>query len=267
MDEIKVLDHGYVKYVEHMGSDEVIIESARMSTGRGFEGWEKDSKLLDFLYRHKHMSPFEMCELSIEVQAPLFVVREWHRHRTQSYNELSARYTKMPDIHYVPTADRLAPKETSNKQESSEGSGHNVENIPELIVGEQNAIYGFYEDMLTAGVPREVARLNTPVSRYTRFRAKTDLRNWLGFLNLRMRENAQWEIRQYANAVSSIVKEHFPRTYALFEEYDLNGVSFSASEMAALRKSISANSQVAVDAAMSLPEKRSGEFLSKLFGK
>ena len=239
IEQLPVLDHGYVKYVGHMGSDETVIEAARMSTGKGFQRWEKDAKLLDFLYRHHHSTPFEMCELAIEVQAPIFVFREWMRHRTQSYNELSARYTWMPNLHYVPSADRFLPKESSNKQESSEffAVGTN-EDFRELVEKDQQSIYKLYEGMLSAGVPKEVARLNTPVSRYSRMRAKTDLRNWLGFLNLRMRENAQWEIREYAGAVGKIIESIWPRTYALFLEYDLNAKSFSSKELEVLRESV-----------------------------
>lgn len=234
---IKVLDHGYIKYIDHMGSDESIIEAARMSTNRGFEGWDKDSGLLDYLYRHKHSTPFEMCELSIEVQAPVFVFREWHRHRTFSYNELSARYTRMPNIHYVPEKERFLPSDSSNKQAASEHFAVGVrEDFQEMVEKDQQSVYRLYEGMLQAGVPKEVARINTPVSRYSRMRAKTDLRNWLGFLNLRMRPNAQYEIRVFAEAVGEIVAELFPRTWSLFEKYDLLAASFSRDELEVLRR-------------------------------
>lgn len=240
--EIKVLDNGYVKYVGHMGSDETIIEAARMSTGKGFGGWDKDARLLDFLYRNHHSTPFEMCELAIEVQAPIFVFREWMRHRTQSYNELSARYTRMPNLHYIPQRERFEPSNSTNKQEASEFFPVGTrENFQELVDKDQQSIYKLYEGMLAAGVPKEIARLNTPVSRYSRMRAKTDLRNWLGFLNLRMRENAQLEIRVYANAVAEIIKSLWPRSYALFEEHDLHSVTLSRTELKALKEKGSIN--------------------------
>src|SRR6185503_21212421 len=127
MNEIKVLDHGYVKLIETWGSDERIIEAARMSTNKGFLGWgteEKpgDEKLLKYLYEHKHHTPFEMAGMIIEVQAPIFVFREWHRHRTQSYNELSARYTPLPDVNYVPSLERISTMDQKNKQASNTGS-------------------------------------------------------------------------------------------------------------------------------------------------
>ena len=233
---IPVLDHGYVKLIGTMGTDETIIEAARMSTNKGFEGWDKDAKLLEFLYKHSHMTPFEMCELSIEVACPLFVRSEWHRHRTWSYNELSARYTQMPDVHYLPSASRIKKQSKTNKQGSAESLPEDLaKDILKNFEHEQSAIYAWYDSLVKAGVAKEIARINTPMSRYTRFRAKTDLRNVLGFLALRKPENAQWEIRQYADAIGEIVKEKWPRTYALFEEYTLNAVKLSASEAAALR--------------------------------
>ncbi len=237
---IKVLDHGYVKYVDGMGSDESIIEAARMSTNKGFEGWEKDFNLLEFLWRNKHATPFEMCELALEVQAPIVVFREWHRHRTQSYNELSARYTQMPNIHYLPKADRIQTQSKTNKQGSAEPvKEHDASQVLAELEREQQEIYGYYEGWVEAGIAKEVARLNTPVSRYSRMRVKTDLRNWLAFCNLRMRPNAQWEIRQFANAVGEILKTIWPRTWGLFEEYDLYGASFGRLELKILRQIVS----------------------------
>ncbi len=259
--EIKVLDHGYVRFCGSMGTDETVIEAARMSTGKGFRGWgpgvrcskcgyeeqmiasvrqcEKhdfqqeagDAKLLEFLYKNQHHTPFEMCELALEVQAPIMVFREWHRHRTQSFNEFSARYAQMPNLHYLPELERFQKQSTANKQGSAEAmdSGY-AQALRNTLADEQQEIYVNYERGIDVGLAKEVARLNTPVSRYSKMRVKTDLRNWFGFLNLRMRPNAQWEIRQYAEAVASIVKEIWPRSYALFEEYDLKGVRLSATE-------------------------------------
>lgn len=265
--EIKVLDHGYVKFVESMGTDESIIESARMSTGKGFERWDAgvvcmascgwtggdswntcpncdagarkvpgDAKLLDFMYRNFHATPFEFCVLTVEVQAPIMVFREWMRHRTQSFSEMSARYTQMPDLHYVPAVERIQLQAKTNKQGSGEAiDPYNAGIVREALIAEQDEVYGYYNKLVNErGIAKEVARLNTPVSRYSRMRATTDLRNWLGFLLLRMAPAAMWEIRQYANAVAEIVKSLWPRTYALFEEYDLHGVRLSRTEAARL---------------------------------
>lgn len=230
--EIKVLDHGYVRLVDFMGSDEAVIEAARMSTGRGFESWDKDGKLLEYLYANKHLTPFECGgELMIEVKAPIMVFREWHRHRTQSYNEFSARYSVMPNEHYVPEPSRIQKQSTTNKQGSGDGLDEYVATVEvQNLAYEQQQIYDGYEARLAKGVAKEVARLNTPVSRYSKMRAKTDLRNWLAFLLLRMATAAQWEIRQYALAVAEIVKALWPRTFALFEEHDLGGVHLSRTE-------------------------------------
>jgi thymidylate synthase (FAD) len=243
---IKVLDHGYVKFIDSMGSDETVIEAARMSTSGGFVSWEPydghprgDSGLLEYLYKHRHMTPFEMGELCIEVQAPIFVFREWHRHRTQSYNELSARYTQMPNLHYLPDPTRLIPVQTTNKQAG--GTTTRVPTMDEaadavvVLRADQEATYDLYEAHLEMGVPKEVARLNTPVARYSKMRAKTDVRNWLAFLDLRMRYGAQWEIQQFAGAVAEIVKAVWPRTYELFLEHTLYAVTLSRNEVEFLK--------------------------------
>lgn len=242
---VDLLDHGYVELVESWGSDERIIEAARMSTGKGFKGWghkafwrddttedgskptlhpavEGDEKLLKFLWDNKHHTPFEMAGMTIEVQAPIFVFREWHRHRTQSYNEMSARYIPLPDVNYSPTVDRCMTTSTTNKQ-----AGTAVEDKGQLT---HEAVHDWLDNLATAyamaesvyqtglmiGIPKEVARLPVPVGRYSRMRASANLRNWLGFLTLRTAEGAQWEIRTYAHAVANMVFEQFPRTYDLW---------------------------------------------------
>jgi thymidylate synthase (FAD) len=220
-EKIAVLDNGYVQFVEHWGSDERIIEAARMSTNKGFQGWDTDEKLLAYLYNNQHATPFEMAGMVIEVKAPIFVFREWHRHRTQSYNEMSARYVPLPDENYMPTFERI--------EQGSAGAAGNrqAQGLAPLDYGgiavflkDLDALYrasqGVYERALAAGVPKELARLPVPVARYSRMRASANLRNWLAFLTLRMAPNAQWEIRQYANAVGSLVEQQFPRTWRLF---------------------------------------------------
>lgn len=220
----KILDHGYVELIETWGSDERFIEAARMSTGKGFEGWEKDEKLLAYLYNNKHSTPFEMGGMVIEVKAPIFVFREWHRHRTQSYNEMSARYIPLPDENYMPDIERLmlgANTSTTNKQ--AQGSGKElIANEAAAWAEQLSSLYAqaqtVYEAGIALGVPKELARLAVPVARYSRMRASANLRNWLAFLTLRMAAAAQWEIRQYAVAVGELVAEHFPRTWVLFEK-------------------------------------------------
>lgn len=241
----QVLDHGYVQFIESWGSDQRIVEAARMSTDKGFLGWGPthtkdcasrdhhpgdivgcdcprnaagDEKLLKYLYSHRHMTPFEMGGMTIVVQAPILVFRA--RHRTQSYSEMSARYVPLLDINYIPTIERLMMRSDKNKQAQSTGRML----TEELAADFQNALREQYENCqrlyelaLESGVPKELARCVLPVGRYSRMMASTDLRNWLGFLTLRMDETAQWEIRQYANAVGELIANCFPRTWELFQ--------------------------------------------------
>ena len=221
-----VLDHGYVHFIEHWGSDQRIIEAARMSTDKGFKGWGTpeepgDERLLRYLYTHKHETPFEMAGMVIEVQAPIFVFREWHRHRTQSYNEMSGRYTTLPPLYYLPSDERLhnAAQSKKNKQSSMEGfSSGEVEDFRRELYRSYCESRETYERLLKRGVAREVARICLPVAQYSRMRASANLRNWLLFLTLRMAPDAQWEIRQYANVVGELIRTQYPRTWELFVE-------------------------------------------------
>lgn len=236
--KIPLLDHGYVEFIESWGhgkegksdmlanamysdDDEVgIIEAARMSTNKGFEGWGRDSKLLAYLYNNRHMTPFEMAGMTIEVKAPIFVFREWHRHRTQSYNEMSARYIPLPDENYLPTVERCMAQGGANKQAQGVTEGLTAEEAGFFRDALRRSYYESqhdYEVALECGIPKELARLFIPVARYSRMRASANLRNWLAFLTLRQDPAAQWEIRQYANAVAAIIAEQFPMTAALFE--------------------------------------------------
>lgn len=203
--------------------------------------WEKypngDLGLLDNLWRKKHATPFEMGELVIEVQAPIMVFREWHRHRTQSYNEFSARYAMMPNLHYLPDATRIQKQSTANKQGSAEAIDPAIaEGTIDRLHKEQQEVYDDYEDMVEIGIAREIARINTPVSRYSKMRAKGNIRNWFQFLNLRMRPDAQYEIRQYAEEVGKILSWLWPKAYSFFEEYDLYGAHFSRTELQFMRE-------------------------------
>lgn len=282
---IKVLDHGYVKFIDSMGTDETIVEAARMSTGKGFISWDPywrckvcgavtkpmseaveiitntepiahgcggvplksciyekypdgDKGLLDNLWRNKHATPFEMVELSLEVQAPIMVFREWHRHRTQSFNEFSARYAQMTDLHYIPELERIVKQSTLNKQGSDKEMMPDAAGILAELERQQTEVYGYYDAWVGNGMAKEVARLNTPVSRYSKMRVKTDLRNWLAFCNLRMRPGAQWEIRQFANEVGKIINIIWPQVWHLFEEYDLYGCYLSRTELNILRRNV-----------------------------
>ena len=260
--KIPLLDHGYIQLIEVWGSDERIIESARMSTSGSFRGWGPtdagackrcdgegilpssdecptcdgsgrdlrpgDEKLLRYLYENKHSTPFEFGGLVVEVQAPILVFREWHRHRTQSYTEMSARYSPLPDLNYVPTPERCLFVNGQNKQANAVKGAETLTHEAALgWLGELADVYEHaqrvYERGLAIGIPKELARLPVPVGRYSRMRAATCLRNWLGFLTLRSDLSveggaAQWEIRQFANALGAMLIEAFPRTMELFCE-------------------------------------------------
>jgi thymidylate synthase (FAD) len=254
---VAVLDHGYVEVVESWGSDERIVEAARMSTGRGFLGWGPmhedgcgyketlwrvyavdegeperctctpkpgDEKLLRYLYENKHHTPFEMAGMTIEVMAPIFVFREWHRHRVPfSYNEMSARYTPLPDVNYVPTVERLMRNSKTNKQaaaakDAEELTEETAEDFRRHLVDIYETAQRYYEEALVDGVPKELARIHLPVGRYSRMRASSNLRGWMNFLVLRDHEAAQWEIHEYARVVNALLSEKFERSMALFNE-------------------------------------------------
>lgn len=265
---IPLLDHGYCDAIEHYGSDESIIEAARMSTGKGFLGWEPgvcpmceavilddsipelygktvvrhsdgryrictdcegkgkiagDKNLLRRLWVKKHATPFEMAGLIVEVAAPIMVFREWHRHRTQSYNEMSGRYVALPDVNYIPSVERLMINaNAANKQAGTIAGADTLtqEKAEQFRLRLETAYkldQELYEWALNAGIPKELARVHIPVGRYSRMRANANLRNWLAFLTLRMAEDAQWEIRQYSQAIHVFLSERFPRTMELFD--------------------------------------------------
>lgn len=222
---MKILDNGYLNLIEYWGSDQKIIEAARMSTDKGFLGWGTEDKpggekLLKYLWKNSHSTPFEQAGLTFEVQAPIMVFREFMRHRTFSYNEFSARYSIMPNTHYLPTLERIKEVSSTNKQ----AQGVNLLASDDLIEGWlyegealQQAIYLHYERGLELGIAKEVARFNTPVSRYSKMRASGNLLNWLKFDTLRNDSKAQWEIRQYAIAIGNFIKILFPRTWSVYK--------------------------------------------------
>lgn len=235
---IAVLDHGYVKVVDALGDDEFIVESARMSTTGSFRGWETDHSMLDHMYRNRHSSPFEFGYLVIEVQAPILVFRQWHRHRTLSVSEQSARYCSLPDLCYVPELDRLQEQSSVNKQASS-GTPLSLESaarIRQQMRQDQIESHAHYEMYLESGLARELARNNLPVSQYSRMRAAGNLRNWLHFLGLRMDPHAQEEIRAYATEVGELISKIWPRTYNFFLEYDFHGLKLGKTEVDVLEE-------------------------------
>jgi len=227
--DYKLLDHGYLRYVEHWGRGDAdideagIIEAARQSTQGSFRGWERDQKLLEHLFCNKpqHSTPFEFAGVIIETQLPIWVIREWHRHRTQSYNEMSARYEPLPNLNYVPAYERCKQISSTNKQAglikgADELTPEAYDAYVKRLVENYETDETNYQLALQAGIPKELARNELPLGRYTRMRAQANLRNWLAFITLRSDEKAAWEIQEYSRAVEKIVEQLFPRTYALF---------------------------------------------------
>lgn len=272
---IPVLDHGYLRYVAHLGDDLTPLEAARMSTGNATGvDHAKDAATRDYLWRHAHATPFEMAVLQIEVQVPIFVAREWHRHRTQSFNEASGRYMEMPALYYQPAMSRFQQQSTTNKQ-GSQGEIEEAlrQEMLQRMEDEQQLVRRNYEWYLANGLTREVARIDLPLSQYTRFRAQANLRNWLHFLKLRLAENAQYEIRMYANTLAKLVEMLWPETWAVFVEHTLEGEVLSRTEMQVLRQLLAnllgAEGEELAKAletklGETLPASRKREFLGKL---
>ncbi|RWD00124.1 MAG: FAD-dependent thymidylate synthase [Mesorhizobium sp.] len=211
MDKIDVLDHGFVRLVDSMGNDLSVVRAARVSYDADWRAGEdegSDTRLIRYLWKNHHTSPFEAVEFQFEVKAPIFVLRQWHRHRTWSYNELSARYRELPEEFYVPAAGQIGVQSTSNKQMRDEGKPDRVS--PGMIRLACEASFGIYRDLLNRGVPRELARSVLPVATYSHMFAKVDLRNLLGFLDLRCHSHAQYEIRVYAEAMRDLARAVVP---------------------------------------------------------
>jgi thymidylate synthase (FAD) len=235
--EYKVLDKGFVRLVDYLGNDSRIVQAARVSYGEGTKTYREDSGLIDYLLRNEHTSPFEQVILTFHVKLPIFVARQWVRHRTARINEISGRYSVMKDDFYLPAPEDMAPQSDDNKQARA------LEPFPEkearemieaLKAGQEKA-YAEYSSLIERGLAREVARINLPLSLYTEWYWQIDLHNLLRFLLLRMDEHAQKEIRLYAKVMFDIAKAVCPQACESFSRHALEGRSFSGLEMDALR--------------------------------
>lgn len=235
-----ILDHGFIGLVDHMGSDESIVRAARVSYQGGTRPVSEDRQLIRYLVRHKHSSPLEMAECVFHVKVPIFVARQWIRHRTASVNEESARYSVIKDEFYVPNPTDIKPQSAANKQ--GRDGAFSLDDAIQFAVDmdcQNHSAYNLYEGMLTQNLSRELARTVLPVATYTSFYWKANLRNILHFLSLRLDPHAQTEIRVFAEAMLEILKPLFPITIEAWEDYDLNAVTFSAMEIAMVRRAIS----------------------------
>jgi thymidylate synthase (FAD) len=240
--EFKVLDKGFVRLVDYLGGDDRIVQAARVSYGEGTKSYREDAGLIDYLLRHEHTSPFEQVVLTFHVKLPIFVARQWVRHRTARLNEISGRYSIMKDEFYVPTAEDLAAQSADNKQGRSDEPmpSDQAGRIIALMEEGQKQAYRDYAGLVDEGLAREIARINLPLSLYSEWYWQIDLHNLFRFLALRMDPHAQKEIRLYARCMLDIVKAVAPRATASFERYMLDSTRFSGREMAELRRRIAA---------------------------
>ena len=239
--EIKVLDKGFVRLVDYLGGDDRIVQSARVSYGTGTKTYRQDRGLIHYLLRNAHTSPFEQVQLTFHAKMPVFVARQWVRHRTARLNEISGRYSVMKDEFYVPAPEHILPQSKDNKQGRGGERFTDEEEraIVDLFRAEQRMVYSNYEKLLGQNVAREIARINLPLSMYTEWYWQVDLHNLFHFLRLRMDAHAQYEIRVYAEALAQCAKAVAPLAYEAFEEHVLGAVTLSRAECEAVARMLS----------------------------
>ena len=266
---IPVLDHGFIRVVDYMGDDAAIVQAARVSYGAGTKTARDDAGLIRYLMRHWHSTPFEMCEIKLHVKLPIFVARQWIRHRTANVNEYSARYSILDREFYTPSPEHLAAQSRVNNQGRGEVlEGAEAARVLDLLRAGAGRSFDDYEAMLSQegqqGLARELARMTLPASIYTQWYWKVDLHNLFHFLRLRADPHAQYEIRAYANAMCEIVRDWVPHAYAAFEDYRLNAVQFSGKAMDCLRRRLNGEEVTQETSGMSKGEWR--EFEAALRG-
>lgn len=238
---IPVLDHGFVRVIDYMGDDSAVVQAARVSYGRGTKKVNEDAGLIRYLMRHWHSTPFEMCEIKFHVKLPIFVARQWIRHRTANVNEYSARYSILDKEFYIPERAQLAVQSTSNRQGRGEAMREeDAAHVLHLLKRDADQVYESYQHMLNEdekgeakdqardGLARELARMNLTLNYYTQWYWKVDLHNLMHFLRLRADDHAQYEIRVYADAMLKVLARWVPHTFAAFKDYRLGGAHVSA---------------------------------------
>jgi thymidylate synthase (FAD) len=243
--EFPVLDKGFVRLVDYLGGDERVVQSARVSYGAGTKTYREDAGLIDYLLRNRHTSPFEQVVLTFHVKLPIFVARQWIRHRTARLNEISGRYSVMKDDFYTPGPGDIALQSADNKQgRSAEALDPDfAEQVRTGFAAGQERAYADYTGLIGEGIARELARINLPLSLYTEWYWQIDLHNLFHFLELRLDEHAQKEIRLYAEVLLDLAKRVAPRCCESFERHLLWGVSFSSEEFAELKRRLAGNTQ------------------------
>jgi thymidylate synthase (FAD) len=246
---IPVLDHGFVRVVDYMGDDGAVVQAARVSYGKGTKKVSEDKGLIHYLMRHRHTTPFEMCEIKYHVKLPIFVARQWIRHRTANVNEYSARYSILDNEFYIPAPDQLAAQSRSNRQGRGDVlAGAEAARVLALLREDAERAYRGYVEMLNedeagavidparVGLARELARMNLSLNFYTQWYWKTDLHNLLNFLSLRGDAHAQYEIRAYADAMMETLDRWVPMTAEAFRQHRVGGAQLSASGLAVVRR-------------------------------
>ena len=246
---LPVLDHGFVRVVDYMGDDGAVVQAARVSYGRGTRKVSEDRALIQYLMRHRHSTPFEMCEIKFHVKLPIFVARQWIRHRTANVNEISARYSILDNEFYVPAPDQLAAQSAVNRQgRGAVLEGAEAAHVLALLRDDAERAYAHYALMLNedesgapldparSGLARELARMNLSLGFYTQWYWKTDLHNLMHFLSLRADPHAQYEIRVYAEAMLDVLDRWVPATAQAFREYRIGGAALSASALDVVRR-------------------------------
>ncbi|MBN2752066.1 MAG: FAD-dependent thymidylate synthase [Rhodospirillaceae bacterium] len=264
---LPVLDHGFVRVIDYMGNDAAIVQAARVSYGRGTKKVSEDRGLIRYLMRHRHTTPFEMCEIKFHVKLPIFVARQWIRHRTASVNEISGRYSILDKEYYIPAPEQLAAQSHDNRQgRGATLQGVEAARVLELLRDDADTCYAHYEDMLNAdpegnpmdperdGLARELARMNLTLNTYTQWYWKIDLHNLMHFLSLRADGHAQYEIRVYAEEMLKVLKAWVPATFEAFCDYRLGGASFSAKDLDVIKALIAGKPAVQEDSGLSKRE-------------
>ena len=264
---IPVLDHGFVRVVDYMGDDAAVVQAARVSYGKGTKKVSEDKGLIHYLMRHRHTTPFEMCEIKYHVKLPIFVARQWIRHRTASVNEYSARYSILDNEFYVPAPEQLAAQSRGNRQGRGDVlAGAEAERVLALLREDAERAYRGYVEMLNeneagqvidparTGLARELARMNLSLNFYTQWYWKTDLHNLLNFLSLRGDAHAQYEIRAYAEAMMETLERWVPMTAEAFRQHRLGGAQLSASGLAVVKRLIAGEQLTQENSGMSKRE-------------
>ena len=256
---IPILDHGFIRVVDYMGNDTSIVQAARVSYGKGTKKVNTDSGLIKYLMRHWHSTPFEMCEIKYHVKLPIFIARQWIRHRTANVNEYSARYSILDKEFYLPAPEHLAAQSKSNRQGRGDIiEGDQAKEVLDLLKKDAEQTYKNYEEMLNerydgsvidekkSGLARELARMNLTLNTYTQWYWKTDLLNLMNFLRLRADDHAQYEIRAYADVMLDTLKKWVPTTYEAFMDYRVGGTEVSSKGKTVIQKLIKGE-QVSMD--------------------